>query len=65
MQCDIIAIDFRFGLDADFDSATGCGFGSTCDFGFDRDHETAWAGFDVLRRSAFAPLENARGQGPK
>ena len=23
MQCDIIAIDFRFGLDAGFDAATG------------------------------------------
>ena len=48
MQCDIIAIDFRFDLDADFDYATGFDFDSIFEFGFDRDHEIVWAGFDVL-----------------
>ena len=38
MQCDIIAIDFRLDLKADFDSVSFY-FGSTFDFGFDRDHE--------------------------
>ena len=39
--------------------------GSTFGFGFDRDYKIAWGGLDVLRCSTFAPLENARGQGPK
>ena len=52
MQCDIIAVDFRFGLDAGFDAT---GFDMVLPSALvDRDHEIAWGGLDVLRCSTFS-----------